>query len=173
MATLTVFRLETEGGAAQAVSLIEKLQKRGLIQLHDAATVTWNYGSRKPKTTHLSHMTGRAALDGAFWGMLFGVLFFIPFLGMAVGTAVGALNGKFKDYGINDDFIKSIRDRVTEGTSAVFLLTSGAVKDKVVEAAKSLPKFELITSNLSDEQEAVLRAEFSGELTAVAPGGGD
>ena len=40
--------------------------------------------------------------------------------------AVGALNGKFKDHGISDDFIKSIRDRVTEGTSAVFLLTSGA-----------------------------------------------
>ena len=43
----------------------------------------------------------------------------------------------------------------------------------MVEAAKSLPKFELITSNLSDEQEAALSAEFSGELTAAAPGGGD
>jgi uncharacterized membrane protein len=85
---------------------------------------------------------------------------------------MGALGAKFKDYGINDDFIKSIRDRVTEGTSAAFLLTSGAVKDKVVEAARSLPKFELITSNLSDAEEMALRAAFSGELTAAAPGGG-
>ncbi len=92
---------------------------------------------------------------------------------MAVGAAMGALSGRFNDYGISDDFIKNIRARVTEGTSAVFLLTSGAVKDKVVEAAKSLPKFELISSNLSDEQEASLRAAFSGELTAAARGRGD
>ncbi len=70
MATLTVFRFETEGGAPQAANLIEKLQKQQLIQLHDAAIVTWPHGSKKPKTTHLSHMTGRGALDGAFWGVI-------------------------------------------------------------------------------------------------------
>jgi len=172
MATLTVFRFETEGGAAQAVNLIERLQKQALIQLHDAAIVTWPSGSKKPKTTHLSEMTGRGALDGAFWGTLFGMIFFVPFFGMAIGAAMGALSAKFKDYGINDDFIKSIRERVTEGTSAVFLLTSGAVKDKVVEAARSLPRFELITSNLSDDQELALRAAFSDELMVAAPGGG-
>jgi uncharacterized membrane protein len=172
MATLTVFRFETEGGALQAVGLIERLQKQALIQLHDAATVTWPIGSKKPKTNHLSQMTGRGAVDGAFWGMLFGMIFFVPFFGMAIGAAMGALTAKFRDYGIDDDFIKSIRERVTEGTSAVFLLTSGAVKDKVIDAAKSLPRFELITSNLSDDQEAALRAAFSGELKAAAPGAG-
>lgn len=172
MTTLTVFRFETEGGAAQAVSLIEKLQTQSLIQLHDAAIVTWPIGSKKPKTTHLSHMTGLGAMDGAFWGMLLGMIFFVPLFGMAVGAAMGALSAKFRDYGINDDFIKSIRERVTVGTSAVFLLTSGAVRDKVVDAAKSLPRFELITSNLSGDQEAALRAAFSSELTAAAPGAG-
>ena len=43
--------------------------------------------------------------------MLFGLLFFIPFLGIAVGAAMGALSGKFADYGINDKFIKEVRDR--------------------------------------------------------------
>ena len=42
MATLTVLRFQTEGGAAQAVNLIEGLQKQQLIQVHDAATITSN-----------------------------------------------------------------------------------------------------------------------------------
>ena len=77
---------------------------------------------------------------------------------------MGALSGKFTDYGIDDDFIKSIRDKVTEGTSALFLMTSDAVVDKVVEAIKgSGQKFELVTSNLSTEQEQQLRGAFSTE----------
>jgi uncharacterized membrane protein len=171
MATLTVFRFEAEGGAAQAVSLIEGLQQQQLIQLYDAATITWPLGAKKPKTNHLGHMAGKGALDGAFWGTLFGMIFFVPFFGMAIGAAMGAISGRFRDYGISDEFVKSIRARVTEGTSAVFLLTSGGVIDKVVEATRSLPKFELITSNLSTEQESSLRAAFAAERSAGAPAG--
>ena len=42
---------------------------------------------------------------------------------MAVGAAAGALAGSLADYGIDDDFIKNVREKVTEGTSALFLLT--------------------------------------------------
>lgn len=38
--------------------------------------------------------------------------------------------------GIDDDFIKSIRNKVTEGTAAHFLMTSDAVEDRVAEAMK-------------------------------------
>jgi uncharacterized membrane protein len=91
--------------------------------------------------------------------MLFGLIFFVPFFGMAVGAAMGALAGKFADYGIDDDFIKSVQNQVTEGTSALFLMTSEAVVDKVVDAMKHLD-FELIASNLSHEEEDQLRAAF-------------
>ena len=51
---------------------------------------------------------------------------------------------------------------MTEGTSALFLLTSGAVQDKVAEAVKARrPKFEIIASNLSKEQEDKLKAAFA------------
>jgi hypothetical protein len=39
MATLTVFKFETEFGAEQAVEVLEKLQKQQAIQVHDAATI--------------------------------------------------------------------------------------------------------------------------------------
>ena len=99
---------------------------------------------------------------GAFWGMLFGLIFFIPFFGLAMGAAMGALMGKFNDYGIDDNFIKQTREKVTEGTSALFLLTSGAVVDKVVEALKG-QTFEILSTNLPKEKEDELRAAFGAE----------
>ena len=102
------------------------------------------------------------ALQGDFWGMLFGLIFFVPFFGLAVGAAFGALGGKMADYGIDDDFIKQTRAQVTEGTSALFLLTSDAVQDKVLEELKGF-EFELISSNLTKEQEEQLMAAFAEE----------
>jgi uncharacterized membrane protein len=88
------------------------------------------------------------------------LLFFVPFFGLAVGAAIGALAGHFADYGIDDNFINQVRDKVTVGTSALFLLTSGAVVDKVVEAVKG-QQFEIIQTNLSKEQEDQLHEAFA------------
>ena len=63
--------------------------------------------------------------------------------------------------------IPGLVELCTEGTSALFLMTSGAVQDKVAEAMKGL-KFELIASNLSKEEEDKLRAVFAEEETAPA-----
>ena len=108
---------------------------------------------------HVRPLVGKGALDGAFWGMLFGLIFFVPFFGMAIGAAMGALTGKFADYGINDDFIEEVQSKVTEGTSALFVLSGAATEDKVREAFAGV-KMELIQSNLTEEHEAELRAAF-------------
>jgi uncharacterized membrane protein len=162
MASLTVFKFNTPEGAGQMLDKVVSLQKQQLIILQDAATVTWPEGKQGPKTKQAVNLAGIGALDGAFWGMLFGMLFFVPFFGMAVGAAFGALGGKMRDYGIDDDFIKKVREQVTEGTSALFLLTDKAVIDKVTDALKG-EKFELIASNLTKEQEDELMAAFSAE----------
>jgi uncharacterized membrane protein len=62
--------------------------------------------------------------------------FFIPLVGLAAGAALGAAVGSMKHMGIEEDFIKSILNKVTEGTLALFLMTSDAVEDRVVEAMK-------------------------------------
>ena len=162
MATLSVLKFPTADGAQKMEGTLLSLQKQHLIEVQDAAIVTWPQDKKQPKTQQLHSMTGAGAMQGAFWGMLFGLIFFIPFFGLAVGAAMGALMGKFNDYGIDDIFIKQTRAKVTEGTSALFLLTSGAVEDKVIEAMKG-QTFEILSTNLPKEKEAELRAAFSAE----------
>lgn len=163
MATLTVWKFETPAGADQAVSTLESLAKQKLINVHDAATVSWQPDAKKPKTRQLHSLTGAGAMGGMFWGMLFGLIFLVPLLGAAIGAAAGALAGSLTDVGIDDNFIKSARDKITPGTSALFLMSSDVVTDKVRDAfADVSPRPELIQSNLSNEQEAALREMIAG-----------
>ena len=160
MATVTVLKFSTDEGAYDVLNQLRDLQKQHLIKLHDAAIVSWPVGKKAPRTSQLVDLVGAGALSGMFWGMLFGFIFFTPFFGMAIGAALGALGGAFRDYGIDDDFIKRVRSAVTEGTSALFLMTSEAVLDRVAEAMKNT-KFEIIATNLSHEQEQKLREAFA------------
>lgn len=165
MATFTVWKFDSADGAQSALETVERLQKEELIQLHDGAIVTWPADKKRPKTRQLSSLVGPGALGGAFWGLLFGLLFFIPIIGLAIGAAAGALGGSLANVGIDDGFIDEVKQKVTPGTSALFLMTSGAVQDKVAEALE--PELrghaELIHTNLSDEQEQRLREAFADE----------
>ena len=162
MATLTVWKFPSANGAEQAVGTLGQLQRQELIKIHDAAIVEWPDDKKKPKTRQLQNLTGAGAMGGAFWGFLFGFIFFVPLLGMAVGASMGALSGSLADVGIDDSFINEVRSRVTPGTSALFVMTSDAVIDKVREAFPAADA-ELIHTNLSNEDEAALRQAFSEE----------
>jgi uncharacterized membrane protein len=159
MATLSAWKFETADGAEKSEAILQELQSQGLIVIQDAATVSWPTDKKKPKTTQLNSLTGAGALGGAFWGFLFGLIFFVPFLGLAVGAAIGAFTGSLADVGIDDDFIASVRQQVTPGTSALFLLSENAVMDKVRDAFTDIHP-ELIQTNLSKEQEDQLREAF-------------
>jgi len=159
MGTLSVWKFDTAEGAGQAVGTLEDLAKQQLITILDAATVSWPEGAKRPKTRELHNLAGAGALGGAFWGLLFGLLFFVPLLGMAIGAAAGALSGSLSDVGINDEFIKKTRDEITPGTSALFLMSSDAVMDKVLDAFQG-QSMELVRTNLNDQQEAALREVF-------------
>lgn len=162
MATLTVLKFNDLHGAKDMVTTMQRLNKEGLIRLEDAAIVEWDPNKKKPKTRQLHDLKGAGALTGSFWGLLFGLIFFVPILGLAVGAAMGALAGSMAKYGVDEDLINEVRSKVTPGTSALFLLTSEAVMDKVMDELKG-KQFEIIRTNLSKEQEAQLREAFADE----------
>ena len=163
MATLTVWKFPDASGADRAEATLEQLQKEELIKIHDAATVSWPEGAKKPKTRQLNNLAGAGALGGSFWGLLFGLIFLVPLLGMAIGAAMGALTGAMSDVGIDDGFIKKVRNQVTPGTSALVLMTTGTVLDRVKDNYAAQEPSELIYTNLSEEQESALRRVFEEE----------
>ena len=163
MATLSVLKFNDPNGADRVLIALQGMQERELITLEDAAVVSWPLGNKKPQTRQLHSTAGAGATMGAFWGFLFGLIFFVPFLGAAIGASMGGLSGSLADVGIDDDFIKQVREKVTEGTSALFALTSGATAvDKVVDELKAYD-FEIISTNLPKEQEEQLREAFAHE----------
>ncbi len=159
-ATLTVWKFDTVHGAESALGLLQRMQKEELITINDAAYVYWSEGRRKPKTQQLHSLAGAGALGGSFWGLLFGLIFFVPLLGMAMGAAMGAIMGSMSDVGIDDRFINQVREQVQPGTSALFVMTSHVVVDKVLDEFKQTGA-TLLSTNLSNEQEAKLREAFA------------
>ena len=160
MATLTVWKFADADGADRVEKKLIALSKQELINIHDAAVVTWPADAKKPKTKQLSSLTGAGAAGGAFWGLLFGILFFVPLFGMALGAAIGAISGSLANVGIDKDFIESVREKITPGTSALFLMSSDAVVDRVAPALEG-EDMELITTNLPVDDEDALREAFS------------
>jgi uncharacterized membrane protein len=163
MATLSVLKFNDPYGADRVLIALQGLQERQMITLEDAAVVSWPQGNKKPTTRQLHSTAGAGAGWGAFWGFLIGLIFFVPFLGAAMGAAGGALGGSLDDVGIDDDFIRQVREKVTPGTSALFALTSGATApERVIDELKQYD-FEIISTNLPEEQENKLREAFAQE----------
>jgi len=163
VATLSVLKFNDPHGADRVLIALQGLEERQMINLQDAAVVSWPEGNKKPKTRQLHSTAGGGATYGALWGFLFGLIFFMPFLGAAIGAGTGALSGSLADVGIDDDFIRQVRERVTPGTSTLFALTSGATApDRVIDELRQYD-FEIISTNLPEEQEKQLREAFAQE----------
>ena len=163
MSDLVFIAFDSEQKAEEVREKVLAMQKEYLIELGDAVVAVKDVNGRI-KLNQLINTTATGAISGAFWGTLIGLIFLNPLLGMGIGAASGALGGKLTDVGINDDFIKQTRQKITPGTSALFLYTGRVVQDRVIDEFKKLPgNPELLQSNLSNEQEAKLREAFGEE----------
>jgi uncharacterized membrane protein len=81
-----------------------------------------------------------------------------------VDALPGALSDHFSDYGIDDGFIKKVREKVTEGTSALFLLTSEVTFDKVEDV---LANQRLIARRLPFRQAALTNSTEAVRLAKI------
>lgn len=165
MSNLIVIAFDNEYGAENTRDELEEMQKQELIKLDDAAVVIRKMDG-KVKIKQAKNLVGIGTLGGAFWGTLIGLLFLAPWLGLAIGSITGALAGKFKDIGVDNDFIKEVGSSIAPGNSAIFLLVRQAVADKVIPG---LAKFngKIIKTSLTKEKEERLREAFSAEEEKV------
>ena len=159
MATLTVWQFDTVDGAGRAALALDRRSRGDTTAIQDAALIHWASADRKPHTRHLACGLTSMPLDDGFWGLLFGLVFYVPLLGAAMGAATGARSGGLADVGIDDHFMNRVRDRVTPGTSALFLLTPAPVTDEV-RAVLGDGRPAPISTDLDAAQEAALRVVF-------------
>jgi uncharacterized membrane protein len=164
MATLTAFRFDTVDGADSALGVVPMLQEQQLLAVLDAALVSWPKGKTRPSTRQVVLPTGTQLLDGTFWGLLFGLIFFVPVLDAGRRGEMDRLTSALSDVGIDENFIYQVRSKLTEGTSALFILSRDAVMDKINDAAKG-KKPDLIAINLRRDEEMKLRNLFGPAST--------
>jgi uncharacterized membrane protein len=136
MSDLVVVAYDKVDTAEQVLETLQRLQTDHLIDLEDAAYVTRDAGG-KVKLHQSVPLTGVATAGGALWGLLFGMLLFVPLAGVAVGAGLGYLSGKLTDVGVDDRMAKQLGQKLTPGTSALFVLVRSVTADRVVpEVAK-------------------------------------
>jgi len=157
MNTLAVCRFATPDAAEQALLELHPAVRDGYATIGDSAMVSWPPERRTPATRELGSITGPGELWGGFWGMFFGLIFLTPLAGTAFGAAAGAVAGTLSDFGVADDFVMRVRDSVTPGTSAIFLLSSRASADVIVGSFHRAG-VEVLRTELSAEQEEHLIA---------------
>lgn len=154
MANLVAIAYDDLDQAQEVMGTIGGLVKEHSLTLDDAVIV--EHRANGKMKLHQPSLAGLGAASGALWGGLIGLIFFMPLLGMAVGAATGAATGALSDYGIDNDMMKQLGEKLPEGGAAVFVLVREATADKVVpEVAKY--GGHLIQSSLSNEQETALQ----------------
>ena len=160
MDTVSIWRFDTSDGAEVALRALERLQARRLLAIDDVAVVSWRPGSSRPHAYQVGTAAGTAALSGAFWGLLFGLLFLLPHAGVTEGGVVLAR------VGLTGEFLTFARERITPGTSALFLLTDRAVVGRLREASTGADS-DLLVNSLDREQAAVLHRAFDADDDVV------
>ena len=118
------------------------------------------------------NLVAAGAASGSLWGGLFGLLVGMMFLnpllgwlgGAAIGAGSGALSGKLADYGINDEFIKSLGDKIQPGSSALFVLVRKVTPDKVLPHVAKYGG-EILQTSLSAEQDERIRKALAAAAT--------
>jgi uncharacterized membrane protein len=175
MSDLIAVGFKGEHTADQVLNKLQALQKEYLIDLEDACVVVRDQAGQVhlKQSINLTRVGAAAGgIRGAMWGTLIGLLFLNPLLGLAAGAAVGAgtgaLAGRLSDFGIDDNFIRSVGATIEPGSSALFVLVRSVTADRVLPELRPFEGTVLRTS-LSNEQEARLRQALQGvQLDAPA-----
>src|SRR6516165_2893294 len=167
MSNLVVFDFDGIHTADEVLNKLRTLQKDYLIDLEDACVVERDQGGKVhiKQAVNLTKVgAAGGGLRGALFGTLIGFLFLNPLAGMALGAmagaGAGALSGSLADYGIRDDFVRTLGATIPAGSWALFVLFRSITEDKVLPEIEPY-KPRVLTTSLSNEQEAKLRAALS------------
>ncbi|HZC69949.1 MAG TPA: DUF1269 domain-containing protein [Jatrophihabitans sp.] len=156
-----MWKFEDPDGAEHAASILKGVEAERLIKVLDHAVLTWPAGKSRPTLKRTHDATWHDTGWGALWGLLVGGLFFMPLLGVAAGAGIGAVLQATDGVGIGKDELEAIRTQMTEGTSALMVITDEGNLDRVGERFHGM-HWTLVDTNLTAPERRLLLETFGG-----------
>lgn len=140
--------------ARKAMKRLREIEAEGRISFEDTAIVERLPDGTAKVRNELSGTTETGAVVGALVGAL--VTFAFPLVGAALGAVAGAAVGAAFDKGVSPKFIEDVKNTLTPGRSALFLVVRGADADAARAALQGF-KGDIIQTTLDTETEEELR----------------
>jgi uncharacterized membrane protein len=91
--------------------------------------------------------------------LLLGAIFMVPVFGAAAGVGIAAISKKTEKLGITKEQMEQIRSEVTEGTSALFVVSDQGNLDRLGERMRGVD-MTLIQTNLTPVEREILLETF-------------
>jgi uncharacterized membrane protein len=154
MNQLIVIGLEHVDDARKAMQRLRELERAGRVRFEDTAIIERDLDGKAHVRNEVSGTTETAALIGAALGGVFSFVF--PIAGIALGAALGAAIGAAMGTGVSPDFVEDVKNTLTPGRSALFLVVREADADAVTAALRDF-EGDLIQTTLDTEAEEALR----------------
>jgi uncharacterized membrane protein len=165
MKELVVLGFDSRELAEEARSLGGELDREGALQL-DGAALAYRRDDGRVELVQPMRLAQSGAASGAVAGGLMGMFLLEPILFAALGAAAGAAGAGLSALGLNQWFLRQVRETLEPGRAALFLVVSDADPQRAIDALRPLAP-RVLRTTLDPAAEERLLAAF----TDTAPPG--
>lgn len=160
MGKLIVIKFDRYRRADELLKELRKMQNSHLLDLEDACAVR-KAENGKLRLRQALNLAAMGIATGSWWGALFGLLLggALPAVaGMSLGAIIGGYSSRWADYGIPDELIYTLSDKLAPLNSAIFILLKNTEKEQLMEHLKGFGGSILHTSGDNQEAEDLQKA---------------
>lgn len=157
MPNLIVITFDDMDEAGQVRESLKKLEKSGSLSLDDSAVIVKDENGK----VHVKNQMDRGVKVGAVGGGLLGLLIasiFFPVAGIVVGVLGGMGVGALADMGIQKSFVKEVSESITNGSSALFVISRGGDPNAALAVLRPYKGTVYHTSLDPEDEESLRRA---------------
>jgi uncharacterized membrane protein len=154
---LTVLAFDDMETAEEVHQALVHAKNQGLIVIEDAAVVVKDEDGKVKVDNQVARGTWAASAVGGGLGLLIGSIFF-PIGGLVLGLAGGALVAKSMDLGVDGKFVDEVGKKISPGTSALFVLSSGGNESAILAVLREYEGHVLQTTLDSETEEHIKKA---------------
>ena len=154
MSDLIVVAFDHFDDARSAMRALRSIEHEDQIKFEDTAIVERAPDGKLHVKNELTGATESGAAIGAFVGAF--LFFFFPVVGAAIGAAGGAAVGAMLKTGVEKSFEDEVKDKLSPGRSALFLVIKSGSTDALIAALEPF-KGEVLQTNIPTEAEEELR----------------